>query len=202
MGCSKMKVIGRYRLAATIVKANAHYVCQECGSTELIQAHHQTPDDDSTLISLCASCHSKKHPDVPLGLFFSGKKQPYWENKSAASLAKELGVHSRTIIRNARKLNLSRGTLSVADEFNLRNLLVTNKYIYHKPNNPKQRARERYYEMKEKAKELLCPECGSEKLIKWGKRFVRQEGKRVKTQQFQCKSCGRISIKPVEGKQV
>jgi hypothetical protein len=28
-------------LAAIRVKANARYTCQECGSTELIQAHHE-----------------------------------------------------------------------------------------------------------------------------------------------------------------
>lgn len=34
------------------IKANAKYICQECGSTELIQAHHRIPGDDSSLVVL------------------------------------------------------------------------------------------------------------------------------------------------------
>lgn len=98
------------------VKANANYTCQKCGATELIQAHHETPGDDSTLIALCAMCHSKKHPDLPRELFFTKGKQPYWHNKSAASLGKEIGVHSRTVIRTAKRFGISRGELSTKDE--------------------------------------------------------------------------------------
>ena len=50
-----------------------------------------------------------------------------------------------------------------------------------------------------KQEKLMCPECGSEKLIKFGMRWVKREGKRVKVQQFSCRDCGRISIKPVGG---
>lgn len=106
---------------AIIVKANAHYTCQECGSTELIQAHHEIPGDDDSLVALCAECHSRKHPDVPKALFFSTNHQPYWYNKSASSLAKELGVHSRTVIRAAKRLNISLGELSIWDEELLKN---------------------------------------------------------------------------------
>lgn len=94
------------KLNNTRVKANAHYTCQECGSTELIQAHHRIPKDDSTLICLCAECHSNKHPDIPKALFFTRLTQPYWSNKSASSLAKENNLHPRTIIRRAKKLGL------------------------------------------------------------------------------------------------
>lgn len=44
-----------------------------------------------------------------------------------------------------------------------------------------------------------CPECGRERLIKFGMRWVRREGKRVKVQQFSCRDCGRITIKPLGG---
>ncbi len=94
------------------VKSNAKYTCQECGSTEFIQGHHQIPRDDSTIIPLCADCHSKKHPDVPVRSFFNKSHQPYWENISAASLARQLGKHPRTIYRIAKKLGITKGVLS------------------------------------------------------------------------------------------
>lgn len=103
-------------LAAVRVKSNAKYVCLECGATELIQAHHETPGDDSRLVALCASCHSRRHLNLAKSLFFNKTHQPYWYNKSAASLAKELGVSSRTIIRAARQLNIPRGELKPWDE--------------------------------------------------------------------------------------
>lgn len=100
------------RKLGTCVKANAHYQCQECGSTEYIQAHHQIPDDDSSLIVLCGECHSSKHPNVPKALFFTKLQQPYWDNISASSLAKSWGTCSRTIIRTARRLEIEQGTLT------------------------------------------------------------------------------------------
>jgi len=99
-------------LAPVRAKANAGYRCQECGSTELIQAHHEIPGDDSSLIVLCAECHSKRHPNVPKTLFFSTNNQPYWQNKSASSLAKDLGVHSRTVIRVAKRIGIPPGNLT------------------------------------------------------------------------------------------
>jgi 5-methylcytosine-specific restriction endonuclease McrA len=109
---------------------NANYTCQECGSTEMIQAHHRIPKDDSTLICLCAECHSKKHPNVPRGLFFNKSRQPYWENKSASTLAKELGVHARTIYRIAKKLSISKGILAINDEKLIRDKANPRKTCY------------------------------------------------------------------------
>ena len=109
-------------LAPVRAKANAHYTCQECGSTELIQAHHEILGDDNSLIVLCAECHSKRHPDLPKALFFNKNSQPYWHNKSASSLAREMNVHSRTIIRTAKKLGiLPNQDLSHWDEELIRN---------------------------------------------------------------------------------
>lgn len=99
-------------LAAIKVKSNAKYICQECGSTELIQAHHQIPGDHNSLLPLCAECHSQKHPNLPKALFFNKHNQPYWHNISASSLAKQLNVCPRTIIRNAKKLLIEQGQLS------------------------------------------------------------------------------------------
>ncbi len=44
-----------------------------------------------------------------------------------------------------------------------------------------------------------CPECGSEKLIKHGIRFAGRKGNRAKVQQYQCRDCGRITVKPIGG---
>jgi hypothetical protein len=104
------------KIAAMITKCNARHQCVACGSTERIQAHHQVRRDDSSLVALCAECHSKRHPNVPHDLFFSKNHQPYWHNKSASSLAKELGLHPRTIIRTAKKLRIAVGDLSLSDE--------------------------------------------------------------------------------------
>jgi hypothetical protein len=108
---------------AAIVKSNALYTCIECGSTENIQAHdpthlHIDPKDGQCL---CGKHHADKHPEVPRNLFTTNKmQQPYWENKSAASLAKEIGVHPRTIYRAVKKLSINKGVLSPRDETNIR----------------------------------------------------------------------------------
>ena len=41
-------------------------------------------------------------------------------------------------------------------------------------------------------KQIICPECHSRRLIKFGIKLV----KRQKAQQYQCKDCGRITVKP------
>jgi len=105
-----------HNLMAIRIKSNANYTCRECGSTELVQGHHVIPGDDSSIIPLCAGCHADKHPNVPRALFFARVHQPYWYNKSAATLAKEWNVHSRTVIRAARGLKIPRGELKPWDE--------------------------------------------------------------------------------------
>ena len=114
-------------LVAVRAKANARYTCQECGATELIQAHHEIPGDDDSLVVLCAECHSKRHPDVPKALFFSTKNQPYWRNISASSLAKKLGVHPRTVIRAAKRLEVLPGKLASKDEKQIRRIISLRK---------------------------------------------------------------------------
>lgn len=94
---------------ALLAKAKAGWKCERCASTEFIAAHHQIPRDDSSIIVLCGECHSKEHPKVPKPLFFAKSNQPYWVNRSAASIAKWLKVHPRTIIRRARKLGIGSG---------------------------------------------------------------------------------------------
>ena len=102
------------------------YTCQECGSTELVSGHHRIPGDDSTIVTLCAEHHSRKHPDVPRALFFCVKVvQPYWPNMSAGSLAKRFGCHSRTIIRRSRDLAIPMGfDLSEEDQVRLGSKMV------------------------------------------------------------------------------
>lgn len=103
-------------LVAIKAKRNAHYICQECGATDSIQIHHRIPGDDSTIVVLCGECHSRKHPEVPKSLFLSIHRQRYWFNKSASSLARELRVHPRTIIRTAKRLKIYPGELKSRDE--------------------------------------------------------------------------------------
>lgn len=49
-----------------------------------------------------------------------------------------------------------------------------------------------------KRKQTMCPECRSYRLIKFGTKVV----KRKKVQQYQCKDCGRITVKPINDKEV
>ena len=128
-------------LVAIRAKANQHYTCQECGATELIQAHHQVRGDDSSLISLCAECHSQKHPNVPKALFFNTDNQPYWYNKSAASLAKSWGLCSRTIIRAAKRLTVPKGILSEDDEDRIKRAVLGRKPLTER-NKKKKRSNE------------------------------------------------------------
>ena len=46
---------------------------------------------------------------------------------------------------------------------------------------------------------LLCPECKSPKLIKFGHNKWSKgiDGTRTKKQQYQCSSCGRITVNPI-----
>jgi hypothetical protein len=57
---------------------------------------------------------------MPLGLFTTYTNQPYWYNKSASSIAKEAGVHPRTICRRAKVLQIPKGYLKPEDEERLK----------------------------------------------------------------------------------
>jgi hypothetical protein len=99
------------RLQRIRIKAKYNFTCAKCGTIENIQAH--APNGDHTKwedgIALCGECHADKHPDVPRGLFLTPKLQPCWPNISAASLAQDIGCHSRTIIRRAKRLAIPIG---------------------------------------------------------------------------------------------
>jgi hypothetical protein len=89
--------------------------CQVCGSTENLQAHHIVPiseggaDIPENGEALCAGCHADKHPDVPRELFFNGASgrnlQSGW---NATSVAAEIGCCTRTVVRAAHNLGISR----------------------------------------------------------------------------------------------
>jgi hypothetical protein len=106
--------------AAIKVKINGKHTCIFCGSTEYIQGHHLVPRDDNTIIPLCAFCHHAFHPKMSLSLFTNHTQQPYWFNKSAASIAKEIGMRPQTIYRRSLLLGIPRGYLSPADELRLK----------------------------------------------------------------------------------
>jgi len=97
------------KLDTAKIKGKYDFVCNECGSMENIQAHDPTGFHTNWRqgIALCGDCHSKQHPDVPKDLFLPSTHQPYWPNISARALAEEFGVHSRTIIRRAKRLAIS-----------------------------------------------------------------------------------------------
>lgn len=143
------------------IKANARYTCQECGSTELIQAHHQIPGDDNTLIALCAECHSQKHPDMPKALFFSINHQPYWHNKSASSLAKEIGAHPRSIIRVARRLGIPKGELMPWDEELIRSNIVPQIRYTPDENNEVRKLRKKLGLSKQEFADVMAVDSGT-----------------------------------------
>ena len=43
---------------------------------------------------------------------------------------------------------------------------------------------------------LICPGCKSSSLKKFGKKWLFVDGVRQKVQQYQCNTCGRITIHP------
>lgn len=45
---------------------------------------------------------------------------------------------------------------------------------------------------------IVCPECNKETLIKFGKKFIKEGDVRILKQQYQCKNCGRITVKPIK----
>ena len=123
-------MVVKLNIANIIAKSNNRHTCLQCGSTEYIQGHHVVPRDDSTIIPLCAACHHSRHPNLPLNLFLSREHQPYWHNKSAASLAKELFLHPRTIYRKAKLLGIPKGYLSPANEALIKQSCPNREYHY------------------------------------------------------------------------
>ena len=167
-----------------IVKARDHYTCIQCGSTETVQAHHRIPGDDSTMTTLCADCHSKEHPDIPRAFFFVKNHQPYWYNKSAASLAREWGVCSRTVIRAAKALDIPMGELFAWDEELMRiHVLSHRKQQTKKPRTPKKRSRVNM-------DSSICSNCGSRHINKAGRVKWFCDGRKYWRQRFRCQDCG------------
>ena len=56
-----------YKELCRQVMERDHWRCQVCGSTNNLQVHHrqfrsqQGPDEESNLITVCASCHERLH---------------------------------------------------------------------------------------------------------------------------------------------
>ena len=157
-----------------IVKAKAYYQCERCGSPDIVQAHHQIAGDDSSMICLCADCHSKEHPRIPRLLFFSISNQPYWYNMSASALAREIDVCSRTIIRRAKRLKISSGFLSEQDKIRIINF--GNNWVIP---------------YTDATLLFTCPNCGHE-MHKAGFRWSGQN----RRQAWRCPNCGKVSIVP------
>ena len=168
--------------ANVMVKANANYACSRCSSTENVQAHHRVPGDDSSLIVLCGECHSNQHPNIPKGLITCVKShQPYWCNKSAGSIARELGVHTRTIIRVSRRLGIPQGSITMTD---LARLASSISII------PPRRQYDSLVEIG------YCPFCKSLKLMRKAGMVVRVSGLK---QRWECTNrlCRRMTVNPL-----
>jgi len=113
------------------VKARANYLCEFCGSDQMVQAH--APDGNHSDwrkgICLCAGHHADQHPNIPRNLFFTKMQQPYWPNVSARAIATELGCHNRTVIRAAKKLEIAISTpISDNDRGRLKELIKSREH--------------------------------------------------------------------------
>lgn len=83
--------------AAAILKRD-NYQCQHCGLKEKLQAHHiipyaKAPDKRLKLsngITLCATCHSKQHPELPPHLFFKNYQHATKRKKSKTKSKKRV----------------------------------------------------------------------------------------------------------------
>ena len=180
------------RLLAVRVKSNANYVCQECGSTELIQAHHQIKGDDDSLIVLCANCHSKKHPKVPKPLFFVAKvRQPYWWNISASTIAKQIDVCSRTVIRKARRLGIPTGC-SISNE-DIERIKGYKKYSSVNKLSKITKFKKKIYLLRYYILERACPKCKS--------KIITKSGWDRGVQRYRCQRCG-VTYTPIIKKEI
>lgn len=84
---------------AKAVLKRDQYQCQRCGSTEQLQAHHILPYAKaptkrlvlSNGVTLCATCHSKAHPELPAYLFFTHYKDAHKNQKTTTKRSKKAG---------------------------------------------------------------------------------------------------------------
>ena len=72
-GTSKMGSNWRNTTAMGKIKKLKGYICQECGGSDDIQAHHIDGKEGDRLIVLCGRCHSLKHPELAVELFVNKK---------------------------------------------------------------------------------------------------------------------------------
>lgn len=91
------------RWLAIKVKRRAKFTCEECSSTENVQAHDLKNGDG---ICLCGYCHSKRHPNVSSAFIISKKVKAIWRNVSVASIARRHSVSSFTVVRRAKRLGI------------------------------------------------------------------------------------------------
>lgn len=94
--------------AIKLVKVRANYTCQECGSRNRIQAHHQVRGDDNSLIPLCAECHSERHPDMPKALFLNSN-HVVLVKMTMNEISEQYGITSKPAL-NSILHQMARGT--------------------------------------------------------------------------------------------
>lgn len=80
-------------------KTRDKFTCQECGSKHKVQAHHNIRGDDTSLITLCAECHSKRHPNISKLLFLNSNhvEEP---KTSMKELIKQYGDTNKAILNS------------------------------------------------------------------------------------------------------
>ena len=115
------------RWIALKVKRRAKFTCEECNSTENVQAHDLKNGDG---ICLCGSCHAKRHPNVPSAFIMSKKVRAIWRNISVASIARKHGVSSFTVVRRDKRLGIPiNGFLSSSNAEKLDTSLLPTKNV-------------------------------------------------------------------------
>lgn len=76
-------------------KFEAKYTCQDCGiKSDKLEAHHQIPGNDNSLICLCKGCHVKRHHGTYTPTDASSKINPdIWRKMKASAISQNLKIH-------------------------------------------------------------------------------------------------------------
>lgn len=81
------QIIGR-------IKFISNYTCQDCGiKTDKVEAHHQIPGDDSSLICLCKGCHVKRHYGTYTPEALNRINPELWRKMKASAISQGLKIH-------------------------------------------------------------------------------------------------------------
>lgn len=93
------------------VKFDANYTCQDCGmKSDKLEAHHQIPGDDNSLVCLCKGCHVKRHYGTYTPNNALNKINPdVWRAMKAAAIMQNLKISEWIEQAIIDKLNNDKG---------------------------------------------------------------------------------------------